>query len=829
MASRKTVRAAAEQPSPVTNRQVRSTAAAMAPRPLALAVPLALAASLVVTAGCSAAAHAQAAEGQTGSAPEAQAQAGDVRQYDIPAGPLSEVLTRFSTESGIFLGGATDLAEGKRSPGLQGHYSVEQALRTLLSSSGLSYRFAGEDRVTLVATQEGDGPTRLGPVTVTASRFETPVSLLPKSVTVLEEGSIEAQPSFDHNLNAGLSKTVPGVSFADSIGNTPRIRGRNASVRINGVEVNDTIFSFSSPQQSIASSSLERVEVVRGSDATFGFGASGGAINYITRRPTPGPLQLEAYVELDFQDEDIEESFGERAGISATGSKGAFEYAVGADARFSNTLFDPDGNPLPDAFRLGQSNSDTYSGDAAFAYNIDENQRIETTHTGFFRDRDPEFTVTFVDPGDVSEGVPTPVIPVSEAPTAAGLEDPEETQYVGTLTYKHADILGSRAEVTAYYQHLDFIQDPFAFSDDFVTNVSVESSKIGARLNFATPLTVLDSTFFADSSVQYGFDYERFDREDGFIGGEQDGLEARPNSIEDSYAPWLQLKLALGERFLLDVGARYEDTDIDLESIAAEDRESGQPFEGGTVSFDQTLFNASLLYFLSDHMETYFSLSEAADVSDIGRATTSFTSADAFDPDPAKTQQFELGWRGSWDRWQFTSAVFYSDSDLGTRIIPGSPVGIVLREPRDLWGFELTGDLQWTDQWGFGGTLSFSDGETKPEDLGSATDLGCRDRQPLKATAYAEYRPTSAWTTRLSGVHQLDCGGNEDLGQSGSDSLTFVDAHIARKIGDGRLSLAVENLLDEDTFGVIEQVFDADTNAFKFPGRRFVLRYAHRF
>jgi len=301
---------------------------------------------LAVFAGLLAAGPADAQEPREGRGPI---------RFDIPAGSLESALVAFSNVSGVTVSFTPDVVQGLESSGLSGSYSPPQALDRLLAGSGLIARFSGAGTVTLAQAgpQDGDGPMQLGPVTVTASRFETPVSLFPKSVTVLEAESIEEQPSFDHNLNAGLSKTVPGVSFADSGGNTPRIRGRNASVRINGVEVNDTIFSFSTPQQSIASSSLERVEVVRGSDATFGFGASGGAINYITRRPTPGPMQVEAYAELDFQDEDIEESFGQRAGFSATGSKGAFEYALGADARFANTLFDPDVNPLPDGFRLG--------------------------------------------------------------------------------------------------------------------------------------------------------------------------------------------------------------------------------------------------------------------------------------------------------------------------------------------------------------------------------------------------------------------------------------------------------------------------------------------
>ncbi|MEM7027343.1 MAG: STN domain-containing protein [Pseudomonadota bacterium] len=70
------------------------------------------------------------------------------KQYNIPAGPLSSVLTQFSTEAGIFLAGATELAEGKSSAGLIGTYSVDEGLVEILSGTGLDYLIDNNGTVT---------------------------------------------------------------------------------------------------------------------------------------------------------------------------------------------------------------------------------------------------------------------------------------------------------------------------------------------------------------------------------------------------------------------------------------------------------------------------------------------------------------------------------------------------------------------------------------------------------------------------------------------------------------------------------------------------------
>jgi len=151
---------------------------------------------------------------QSGDAAQPVAETSQQRQFNIEGGPLDAVLNRFALDAGMDLSVSTDLTRGKTSPGLQGRYSVEQALRTLLAGSGLSYGFAGENRVTLVAAQEGDGPMRLGPIRVegtaeapppsqdpvegykadfatTATRTPLPIRETPASIGVVTEDFIE--------------------------------------------------------------------------------------------------------------------------------------------------------------------------------------------------------------------------------------------------------------------------------------------------------------------------------------------------------------------------------------------------------------------------------------------------------------------------------------------------------------------------------------------------------------------------------------------------------------------------------------------------------------
>lgn len=261
-----------------------------APRPLALAVRLAMTASLVATACWSSSVYAQTE--QADSSPSVQEQSDNVRQYDIPAGPLSQVLNRFSTESGIFISGATELAEGKRSPGLQGDYAVEEGLRQILTGSGLDYRIGASGTVTL-STLNNDSQ-RLSSITVEAMReagyrreitttgTRMPVDRkdVPQTINVVPKELIKDRQS--ETLNEAL-ETTPGVNRANGFGNTFDeffLRGfQLRNVRVNGLEqVRDNGFA--------SLENVERVEVLKGpSSILFGGLEPGGIVNIVTEKP----------------------------------------------------------------------------------------------------------------------------------------------------------------------------------------------------------------------------------------------------------------------------------------------------------------------------------------------------------------------------------------------------------------------------------------------------------------------------------------------------------------------------------------------------------------
>ncbi len=154
-------------------------------RPLALAVHLVLLGGVFPLGGYMPAALAQSAQVTRAT-----------QRYNIPAGPLSRALTRFSREAGIYLVGAGEAAEGKTCPGLNGSYSVQGGFAALLAGTGLE------------AFQQGDGSygLRAAPAAPAAAPAQTEVTLPAVTVT----GRADSVPG-------GLSKPFPGGQVARGV------------------------------------------------------------------------------------------------------------------------------------------------------------------------------------------------------------------------------------------------------------------------------------------------------------------------------------------------------------------------------------------------------------------------------------------------------------------------------------------------------------------------------------------------------------------------------------------------------------------------------------
>ena len=754
------------------------------------------------------------------------------RSFDIPAQPLTEALILFGRQAGLQASTSPSLVQNLRSAPVKGVMTWQEALSTLLAGTGLTYRLTGS-LVTLerAVVQPDDGPMRLDPVTVTGARFATPISEVPTAITVVDRDEIQSNPVFGRNIQAGISQSVPGATLTDTRGTSVSIRGRSVSYRINGVEINQRGRASDIAVQDLAGSAFESIDVVRGTDSTFGFGFDGGAINFRTPQPTPGEAQFITQAGIDFQTEDFEDSLGYRFRQEVTGTWNRFGYAIGGGARFSGTQFDPEGDPYPDTLSFNRTNADVFDVNATLTFALDDDQSLETTQYFFYTENDPKFTNG--EPGDVASGDKATSQPV-DADAFDNLRE-ENRQYVTTFTYRHDDLWGNRVNLTGFYQENDQ-ENVFDTPGTVVGTFDEGNRRYGALSSVQTPFWLLDNTLLQGAAVTWGVDYQDYAYLRTEVSGPEPQNQVFPEIVERLIAGHVQATVPIGDVLDLTGGLRHERGEASLDDL--EDRPNGGgDFEGGDLNFDTTLYNAGLTLHVTDAFNVYGSFSQSAGLLDFGRGSVLVSRAEDLEPELDPTNQYEVGLRGDFEQWQFTAAAFYSESDLGQVFVrdPALDVAVPLTQPLEIWGIELTLDTQPLEELRVGGTFSFSEGQTEQDD-GSKVALSHLTTQPPKLTGYVDYAPVSWLRTRLTVTHQFAADSQNDLiatGQQGGQPLdpkTFVNffARIEPGFLPGEIDLGIENLLDQKEFDVAAEGRPNDERYYLYPARTFTIAYRLR-
>jgi len=248
--------------------------------------------------------------GWVGTAQAQTAAATSARSYNIPAGPLNAVLTRFLGESGVLLSGSTELAQGKQSPGVQGNLTPDAALAVLLAGTGLQAVADAQGRyvlrvapvvtrsgeaqlATVLVTANSERENAWGPVqgyvakrSATGTKTDTPIIETPQSISV--HGAREIEDKGAVTLVDALTQTA-GVQAgswgfdlrdADWIG-LRGFDGWSTSSFRDGMAQTVGIMFLGVPTEVYG---LERIEVLRGpTSALFGKGDAGGIVNRVSK------------------------------------------------------------------------------------------------------------------------------------------------------------------------------------------------------------------------------------------------------------------------------------------------------------------------------------------------------------------------------------------------------------------------------------------------------------------------------------------------------------------------------------------------------------------
>ena len=205
-------------------------------------------------------------------------------QFDIPAGTLESVLAEFQKTSDIQVIIPNDAMRSLSSPGVVGRYSPEQALRAILSGTGVSYRFTDKKTVMLEIHAEAESvEIRDDSRTVLSStKYTQPILDTPQTITVISKEVIEEQGA---TTLRDVLRNVPGLTITAGEGGNPA--GDNLTLR--GFSARNDIFVDGvrdiSPQ-SRDPFNLEQVDIVKGPGSAYtGRGSTGGSINLINKTP----------------------------------------------------------------------------------------------------------------------------------------------------------------------------------------------------------------------------------------------------------------------------------------------------------------------------------------------------------------------------------------------------------------------------------------------------------------------------------------------------------------------------------------------------------------
>ncbi len=124
---------------------------------------------------------------------------------------------------------------------------------------------------------------------------------------------------------------------------------------------------------------VERIEVIHGASAIHGLGATGGIINFITKRPTANTLKQRMSVSTTMPTNKIDaETMGYRADYSLLGSQNNWEYSLGLSYETQGLYLDDDEDPIGvDNTQGDLMDSRSYDVFAKLGYWFDDNQNLE--------------------------------------------------------------------------------------------------------------------------------------------------------------------------------------------------------------------------------------------------------------------------------------------------------------------------------------------------------------------------------------------------------------------------------------------------------------------
>lgn len=670
--------------------------------------------------------------------------------------------------------------------------------------------------------------TELEAVTISATRARSEAGKTPQKITVISREQIDQQLAITSDHGAVLSNLIPSYSPSrqkmSSAGET--FRGRSALILIDGVPQSTPLRDSQRDGYVIDLSMVERIEVIHGASAEHGLGATGGIINYVTRRPASGTLRQHAGISFTAPTDYQSEGLGHKLDYRVEGTQGNFDYLASASWQSQGMFYDANGDLIGvDDTQGDVMDSTSHDLLLKLGYWLDDNQNIGLMVNRYEVEGEHEYVNV---PGNANAGIPA----TSRKGDPLG-KAPQNEVLATSLSYKHADLYGNELGLQLYSQRFrgrfgggyngTFQDTSIAPAGTLFDQSQNESDKYGGKLTLSR-----DGLLDNHLKLTGGLDVLQDTTSQQLILTDREWV---PETVFRNYAPFLQAEIRLLEQLTLFTGVRHEFAELEVDSFrtiaSTNPALGGVDVEGGQPNFEETLYNAGLVWQMNDWAQLFGNYSEGFGMPDVGRVLrgigTPGTRVDNFlDLQPIVTENREIGLRLKHGPFDAEISYYESDADLGSRLDSVGGVYQIRRERTEIDGIEFTGGWQINDAHRMTLTYAQVNGQSDTDGDGDVdTDLDGANISPDRYGLGWQ----ANWNNRLHSLLQANHYASRDFDQAGLDfdGYTLVDASVGYRLPVGEVSLGIENLLDRDYLTYYSQAAntgsDVTRNGRVFNGR----------
>jgi iron complex outermembrane receptor protein len=678
-------------------------------------------------------------------------------------------------------------------------------------------------------------------VVVSATRVPTPVSALPNTVTIVSQSVIEQRTASSDDLASLLEANVPGFgpSMKKLTGRGESLRGRNPLYTINGVPQHTPLRDGERDGHTIDLDFVERVEVIHGSNAIQGIGATGGVVNMVTKSPrSDGAWTHDVKLSTANQDGFHDDGWSSKVSYLLGKRMGKVEWVAGVAAHKRGLFFDAEDRAIglyPTQGDIMDSTTRDFYGKVAIQ--ATSTRRLEVSVNNFRLRRDGDFVPV---PGDRTIGLLSTSVPGDPRPTVG---DPAENDATTvSADYRDRDVLGGELSMQAYVQDYKALFEGGALAtfaltaggQGFLDQSVITSDKLGLKTAWSVPGGRL-----AGFSPMVGLDVST-DRSAQRL-ARTDRVWVPETRLRE-IAPFVQVQRTFTQKLLLSGGFRVGAAQLRVDDFTTLPSSRSTFVSGGRPTFTEVLPNLGAVVYPTRNVSVYASYSEGFTMPDVGRVlravNTPGQDVDALvDVEPVVTGSIEVGADYRLREMHLHLSYYRSNADRGSLLerTDDSQVFAVRRERTEIDGVDVTATVPLAARWSAGGTVSWLRGRFDSNRDGDVdTDLDGLNLSPGRVNLFVQGQPASWVTARLqaSTLRKRTVEGLAPpaFGRTfGGYSLADLALGFPTPVGTFRLG--IENLLDKQYTLYFSQVDTGGANDTFFggPGRSFVLTFERRF